>query len=79
MKQKEYNVGLDIGVGSVGWCVTDDNNSIVKRNGKNMWGAAIFNEAQTAKETRTFRAARRRINRRKERINILQSLILDDM
>ena len=44
-----------------------------------MWGSRIFEEAQTAEETRMFRGSRRRLERRKERINILQSLILDDM
>lgn len=76
---KNYNVGLDIGVGSVGWSVTDDNGNLLKRNGKNMWGSRIFNEAKPAKETRLFRANRRRLDRRKERINILQSLIQEDM
>ena len=79
MEPKLYNIGLDIGVGSVGWSVTDDNNNIIKRNGKNMWGAVIFDEAQTAKSTRTFRSSRRRIARRRERINILQSLMIDDI
>ena len=76
---KNYNIGLDIGVGSVGWSVTDDNGNLLKRNGKNMWGSRIFNEAKPAKETRLFRSNRRRLDRRKERINILQSLIQDDM
>lgn len=76
---KNYDIGLDIGVGSVGWCVTDENSNIIKRNGKNMWGSRIFDEASTAQERRTFRSAKRRLNRRKERINILQSLMLDDM
>ena len=44
-----------------------------------MWGSRIFNEAQTAKDRRTSRSARRRLDRRKERIKILQSLIQDDM
>ena len=79
MEQKNYNIGLDIGVASVGWCVTDEENNILKRNGKNMWGATIFDEAQTAKTRRTFRTARRRIERRKERINILQSLMINDV
>ena len=74
-----YNIGLDIGVGSVGWCVTDENNNIIKRNGKNLWGSRIFEEAQTAQATRGFRSNRRRLNRRKERINILQSLIQNDL
>ena len=76
---KNYNIGLDIGVGSVGWSVTDDNGNLLKRNGKNMWGSRIFNEAKPAKETRLFRSNRRRLDRRKERINILQSLIQEDM
>ena len=76
---KKYNIGLDIGVGSVGWCVTDDNGNILKKNGKNMWGSRIFNEAKTAQETRSYRSNRRRISRRKERINILQSLVHEDM
>lgn len=79
MEQRNYNIGLDIGVGSVGWCVTDENNTILKRNGKNMWGATIFEEAQTAKSTREYRGARRRLDRRRERINILQSLIKEDI
>ena len=44
-----------------------------------MWGSRIFNEANTAADRRMFRSARRRIERRKERIKILQSLLLDDM
>lgn len=79
MKNQEYSIGLDIGVGSVGWCVTDKDNKILKRNGKNMWGSRIFTEAQTAANTRNFRSSRRRLNRRRERINILQSLMLEDM
>ena len=76
---KSYNIGLDIGVGSVGWCVTDEESNILKKDNKHMWGSRIFNEANTAADRRMFRSARRRIERRKERIKILQSLLLDDM
>lgn len=80
MKQeKNYNIGLDIGVGSVGWCVTDDESNIIKKGNKNLWGSRIFNEASTAANRRSFRSTRRRLERRKERIKILQSLMLDDM
>lgn len=75
----EYNIGLDIGTNSVGWAVTDLKNNILKRGKKNMWGARLFDEGITATQTRNFRGTRRRIERRKERINILQSLMLDDM
>ena len=85
MKQKnlkkypEYSIGLDIGTNSVGWAVTDSENNILKHGGKNMWGARLFDEGDTAAQTRTFRGTRRRIERRRERVNILQSLLLDDM
>ena len=75
-KVDAYNIGLDIGTNSVGWAVTDLDNNILKRGNKNMWGARIFDEGSTAAQTRIFRGTRRRIERRKERINILQSLLL---
>lgn len=78
-KEKNYNIGLDIGVGSVGWCVTDEENNILKKGSKNMWGSDIFEEAQTAKTRRNFRSSKRRLERRKERVNMLQSLMLEDM
>lgn len=78
-KEKIYNIGLDIGVASVGWCVTDENSNILKKGNRHMWGARLFDEAKTAKDRRLFRESRRRIARRNERINILQSLFLEDM
>ena len=78
-KEKIYNIGLDIGVASVGWCVTDENSNILKKGNRHMWGARLFDEAKTAKDRRVFRESRRRIARRNERINILQSLFLEDM
>lgn len=75
----EYNIGLDIGTNSVGWAVTDLDNNVLKHGNKNMWGARLFDEGSTAMQTRSFRGTRRRIERRRERINILQSLLLDDI
>ena len=49
---KEYNIGLDIGVASVGWAITDENGELVKRQNKNLWGSRIFSEANVAKCTR---------------------------
>lgn len=72
-KMEDYYIGLDIGTSSVGWAVTDENYKIPKFNGKKMWGVRLFEEAKTAKERRIQRGARRRLNRRKERINLLQN------
>lgn len=76
---RKYNIGLDIGVASVGWSVTDIDGNLLKNGNKNLWGARLFNEAQTAQATRNFRSSRRRIERRKNRINILQSILKDDI
>lgn len=75
----KYNIGLDIGTGSVGWCVTDDNYNILKYKNKNMWGSHIFNTAETAASRRMFRGSRRRLDRRKMRISLLKNLTKDDM
>lgn len=78
-KNLEYNIGLDIGTNSVGWAVTDIQNNILKKGKKNMWGARTFDEGKTTAETRNYRGARRRIQRRKNRIEILQNLLYDDV
>ena len=78
-KEVKYNIGLDIGTGSIGWCVTDDENNLIKKSGKHLWGSRLFDEGQTAAQTRAFRGVRRRTERRKERIKILQGLLKDDI
>lgn len=76
---KEYYIGLDIGTASVGWAVTDESYNIPKFNGKKMWGVRLFDDAKTAEERRTQRGSRRRLNRRKERINLLQDLFATEI
>lgn len=66
--KKGYFLGLDIGTDSVGWAVTDTDYKLCKCNGKALWGVRLFESANTAEERRTFRTARRRLERRKQRI-----------
>ena len=75
----KYNIGLDIGTASVGWCVTDAENNIIKKSGKHLWGSRLFDEGKTAVDRRNFRGTRRRTERRKNRIRYLQSMLLDDI
>lgn len=75
----KYNISFDIGTNSVGWCVTNGRNELLKFNGKNMWGSRIFETANTKQSTREFRGNGRRLTRRKERINMLQSLMEEDI
>ncbi len=84
MKQKfdEYYIGLDIGTNSVGWAVTDLNYNVLRFNKKSMWGVRLFQNAKTSKSSksrRIYRGARRRLKRRKYRINLLQELFASEI
>lgn len=74
-----YNIGLDIGTNSVGYAATDENGNLLKFKGKNMWGVNLFDAGVSAKSTRLARCSRRRIDRRKNRINLLQKMLNDDI
>ena len=75
----EYYLGLDIGTDSVGWAVTDNQYNVLKFNGKSMWGIRLFDAAQTAAERRMFRTARRRVERRRWRLELLQELFQNEI
>ncbi len=84
MSNKAYCVGLDIGTSSVGYAVTDINGRLLKHkdskgNNRSLFGALIFDEAQTAAERRVKRSARRRLDRREQRIDHLQALMAQDI
>lgn len=69
---ERYYIGLDIGTESVGWAVTDTQYQVKKVHGKALWGVRLFDEAKPAQERRGFRVARRRIQRRRQRLEWLQ-------
>ena len=70
---KKYNIGLDIGTTSVGWAVVEEGNQkIIRKGNKALWGVRLFDEAVKAEGRRGFRSTRRRYDRRRERIRLLQ-------
>ena len=72
-KIKKYNIGLDIGTNSVGWSVVESGQQkIIKKGGKALWGVRLFDAASTAKDRRLKRSIRRRYDRRRQRIKLLQ-------
>ena len=79
MAKQDYYLGLDLGTSSVGWAVTDEKYKLQRFNKKDMWGSRIFDEAQTASVRRVNRSSRRRNQRQKKRIEILQELFADEM
>lgn len=70
-----YNIGLDIGTNSVGWAVTNQNGELLKFRRKNMWGARLFEEGKPAADCRVYRSTRRRYERRRQRIHLLQEMM----
>ena len=77
--EREYFLGLDLGTGSLGWAVTNENYEIVRAHGKALWGVRLFESAKTAEERRGFRTARRRLDRRNWRIELLQGIFSEDI
>lgn len=72
-KLKNYIIGLDIGTTSVGWAVVESGTQKIMRKGnKALWGVRLFDEAKKAEERRIARSTRRRYDRRRERIKLLQ-------
>ena len=71
---KEYYLGLDVGTNSVGWAVTDSQYNLCKFKKKDMWGIRLFESANTAKDRRLQRGNRRRLERKKQRIDLLQEI-----
>lgn len=74
MKKENYYVGLDIGTDSVGYAVTDENYNLQKFKGEPMWGVTLFDEAQTTADRRAYRSARRRLDRRQQRVRLISEL-----
>lgn len=85
MSKKKINIGLDIGVASVGWSIIDDENNLIN------YGSRLFPDAadeETGRpkneDRRSKRSARRRLsrikNRKRDLLNLFISnnLIVDD-
>lgn len=76
---KRYYVGLDIGTDSVGYAVTDEKYDLKKFHGDAAWGSVIFDQASLKEERRKFRSARRRLDRRQNRVFLLQEIFAKEI
>lgn len=79
MGNKNYYLGLDIGTNSVGYAVTDEEYNLIKYGGEPMWGSHIFEEAKQSAERRQFRTARRRSDRRKQRVALVGEIFAPEI
>lgn len=77
--EKQYFMGLDIGTNSVGYAVTTPDYALMKFKGEPMWGTHLFEDANTSAERRTFRTGRRRLDRRQQRVRLLEELFAPEI
>ena len=75
----KYFLGLDIGTTSVGYAVTDENFNLIKAKGKKLWGVRLFEEAVNSEARRLKRANRRRLVRKKLKIEWLNEIFSEEM
>ena len=76
---EHYNIGLDMGTGSVGWAVTDQDGNLYRFKSKPTWGSRLFTSAESAATARTYRGQRRRYDRRRQRLDMLQQMFQPEM
>ena len=76
---KPYYIGLDGGTNSVGWAVTDTAYNLLRHKGQDMWGSHLFGEAVSAARRKYYRNIRRSLDRKKERIALLQDVFADEI
>lgn len=76
---QDYFMGLDVGTNSVGWAVTNKSYELLKFRSHKMWGSRLFDEGESAVVRRGFRSMRRRLERRKLRLKLLEELFADTM
>ncbi|MDE5777007.1 MAG: type II CRISPR RNA-guided endonuclease Cas9, partial [Lachnospiraceae bacterium] len=79
MKNENYYLGLDIGTNSVGYAVTDKDYKLLKYKGEPMWGSHVFEEGSQCAERRSFRTARRRLDRRQQRVQLVQEIFAPEI
>jgi len=78
-KVGEYYLGLDIGTDSVGYAATDKRYELLKYKGKPMWGSHLFDPASQCAERRAFRTARRRLDRRQQRVQLADEIFAPEV
>ncbi len=79
IKTSNYYIGLDVGTDSLGWAVTDEKYNICKFKSKSMWGIRQFPEGESAEERRSNRTNRRRMQRKKQRLFLLEMLFENEI
>lgn len=78
-KVQKYYLGLDVGTNSVGYAVTDTEYNLLKFKGEPVWGSHVFEEGHQCAERRGFRTSRRRLDRRQQRVRLVQEIFAGEV
>lgn len=78
-EKKSYYLGLDIGTDSVGYAATDESYVPLKFKGEPVMGVTTFEAANPAQDRRAFRTARRRIDRRQQRVELVNEIFAPEI
>lgn len=73
-RNKTYYLGLDIGTDSVGYAASNENYEPIKFRGEPVWGVTTFEAAMLAEERRINRTSRRRLDRRQQRVQLVNEI-----
>lgn len=79
LSNQPFFLGLDIGTDSVGYAVTDEQYKLKKFRGEPLWGVHLFDPAEQCAGRRSFRTARRRTNRRQQRVLLTQEIFAHEI
>lgn len=78
-EKKNYYLGLDIGTNSVGAAAADENYDPIKHKGEPIWVSHLFDEGKQCSERRSFRTARRRLDRRQQRVQLIDEIFAPEV
>ena len=77
--KKIYYVGLQVQTDAIGYAVSNEQYDLLKFRGKPCWGVHSFPEGELSDERRGFRTARRRLDRRQQRVALIQELFAKEI
>ena len=77
--KKNYYLGLDICTNSVGAAAADENYDPMKHKGEPIWVSHLFDEGKQCSERRGFRTARRRLDRRQQRVQLIDEIFAPEV
>lgn len=74
-----YYLGLDIGTDSVGCAATDERYQLLRYKGEPIWVSHLFDPALQCADRRSYRTARRRLDRKQQRVRLVDEIFAKEV